>query len=273
MTTPCNYNRVGEINGDLRRMVCTQFGDTTLFSVHSDDAPNVYVNGTSQPSRPDRSRRPQPRAGDGQLSWLNPYTERGREQHHGRARGPDRDEDAAHGHGGSVPDADIHAVRRSRLVLLRDRRRANCATPAACAFIPARTRQSFAWNHGDIQDEIASTWVGMVGPGVKTEPDYTGSGPTTPTFGRRCSTLLGLKDDYQTDGRAVVEPLFDWAVPQTLRAHRETLLRLGEVYKQLTASFGSFAMYTLVASTKALASGSSTDDSTYTTHRRADQRI
>jgi predicted transcriptional regulator len=78
-------------------------------------------------------------------------------------------------------------------------------------------------------------------------------------------TLLGLKDDYQTDGRAVVEPLFDWAVPQTLRAHRETLLRLGEVYKQVTASFGSFAMYTLVASTKALASGSSTDDSTYTT--------
>src|SRR5205823_200851 len=35
---------------------------------------------------------------------------------------------------------------------------ATCATPAACAFIPARTSQSFAWNHGDIQDEIASTW-------------------------------------------------------------------------------------------------------------------
>ncbi|HEX3270777.1 MAG TPA: hypothetical protein VHR15_09010, partial [Ktedonobacterales bacterium] len=52
VTTPCNYNRVGEINADLRRMVSTQFGDSTLFSVHSDDAPTVYVNGTlAQPIR------------------------------------------------------------------------------------------------------------------------------------------------------------------------------------------------------------------------------
>ena len=39
-------------------MVYTQFGDTTLFSVHSDDAPTVYVNGTAaQPFgiRPTRS--------------------------------------------------------------------------------------------------------------------------------------------------------------------------------------------------------------------------
>src|SRR5439155_926719 len=31
-----------------------------------------------------------------------------------------------------------------------------CAAPADCASIPARTNQSFAWNHGDIQDQIAS---------------------------------------------------------------------------------------------------------------------
>jgi hypothetical protein len=35
------------------------------------------------------------------------------------------------------------------------------------------------------------------------------------------------------------------------------------VYKQLTAPFGTFGMRTLAASTRALASGSSTDDSTY----------
>src|SRR5262249_1633369 len=52
VTTACTYNRVGEINADLRRMVSTQFGDSTLFSVHSDDAPTVYVNGTpAQPLR------------------------------------------------------------------------------------------------------------------------------------------------------------------------------------------------------------------------------
>jgi hypothetical protein len=256
----CNYNRVGEINGDLRRMVRTQFGDTTNFTVHSDDAPNVYITGN--PGQTDPTTRTLEREMS-QLSWLNPYTNT--VQNNIMVALADKTEMKT-----------LHMVtsdpfRTPTFTPFADpdwfffaTGGGNCATPADCASIPARTSQSFAWNHGDIQDEIASTWVGMVGPGVKTDPNYTGWTDHTdvrPTM----MTLLGLKDDYQTDGRAVVEPLFDWAVPQTLRAHRETLLRLGEVYKQLTASFGSFAMYTLVASTKALASGSSTDDSTYTT--------
>src|SRR5205085_6872308 len=76
VTTPCTYNRVGEINADLRRMVYTQFGDSTLFSVHSDDAPTVYVNGTTtQPLRDqtDPSVRNLEREMAG-LNWLNPYT-------------------------------------------------------------------------------------------------------------------------------------------------------------------------------------------------------
>src|SRR6476620_107435 len=256
----CNYNRVGEINGDLRRMVRTQFGDTTNFTVHSDDAPNVYITGN--PSQTDPTTRTLEREMS-QLSWLNPYTN-------------------AVQNNILVALADNTEIKTLHLVTSDPFRTptftpfadpdwfffatggANCAAPSDCAFIPPRGPSSFAWNHGDIQDEIASTWVGMVGPGVKTDPNYTGWTDHTdvrPTM----LTLLGLKDDYQTDGRAVVEPLFDWAVPQTLRAHQETLLRLGAVYKQLTASFGTFAMYTLVASTKALASGSSTDDSTYTT--------
>ena len=256
----CNYNRVGEINGDLRRMVRTQFGDTTNFTVHSDDAPNVYITGN--PSQTDPTTRTLERE-MGQLSWLNPYTNA--VENHIMVALADKTEMKA-----------LHMVtsdpfRTPTFTPFADpdwfffaTGGANCAAPSDCATIPPRTSQSFAWNHGDIQDEIASTWVGMVGPGVKTDPNYTGWTDHTdvrPTM----LTLLGLKDDYQTDGRAVVEPLFDWAVPQTLRAHQETLLRLGAVYKQLTASFGSFAMYTLVASTKALASGSSTDDSTYTT--------
>jgi hypothetical protein len=57
-------------------MVRTQFGDTTVFSVHSDDAPTVYVNGTSaQPlvSQTDPAVRSLERE-MGQLNWLNPYT-------------------------------------------------------------------------------------------------------------------------------------------------------------------------------------------------------
>src|SRR5262249_30997850 len=71
VTTPCNYNRVGEINGDLRRMTLTQYGDTTSFSVHSDDAPTVYVDGN--PSRTDPAVRKLEREAAG-LRWLNPYS-------------------------------------------------------------------------------------------------------------------------------------------------------------------------------------------------------
>jgi hypothetical protein len=261
VTTPCNYNRVGEINADLRRMLLTQFPSTPppAFSVHSDDAPTVYINGN--PSQTDPGTRNLERE-TAKLNWLNPYT--GQVENNIMVAQADRTEMKT-----------LHMVTADPLRtptytpfadpdwFFTSTAGGTCPTPAACASIPARTSQSFAWNHGDIQDEIASTWVGYVGPGVKSGDDYTGWTDHTdvrPTM----LTLLGLKDDYQTDGRAVLGPLFDSAVPQTLRAHRETLLRLGDVYKQLMAPFGSFGMNTLKASSAALASGSSSDDSTYT---------
>ncbi len=236
VTTPCTYSRVGEINADLRRMIYTQFGDATLFSVHSDDAPTVYINGTS--SQPIRDQTdPIVRALEREmagLSWLNPYT-------------------------GVVEDnimvalAD-HTEMKTLHMITADPFRtptftpfadpnwfffatggatpATCTTPAACAFIPARTSQSFAWNHGDIQDEIASTWVGYVGQGVDqsgidsaTWSDHTDVRPTI-------LELVGLKDDYVHDGRVISE------------------------------EFGEFAMDTLKASTKALASNDA-GDATY----------
>src|SRR5262249_39662175 len=138
---------------------------------------------------------------------------------------------------------------------------ANCATPAACAFIPARSNNSFAWNHGDIQDEIASTWVGYVGPGVNNSGDFTGWTDHTdvrPTM----LTVLGLKDDYVTDGRAVTQVLGSGVAPSSLTS--PSAVALGDLLKQLDAPFGSLGMATLRASTTALASGSSADDSTYT---------
>jgi hypothetical protein len=267
ITTPCTYNRVGEINADLRRMISTQFGDSTLFSVHSDDAPNVYVNGT--PAQPIRDQadpvvRKLERE-NGQLSWLNPYT--------GQVENNIMVALADHTEMKTLHMVTADPFRTPTFTPFADPNwfffatggatPATCATPADCAFIPARTSQSFAWNHGDIQDEIASTWVGYVGPGVRnlgTSDVWTDHTDVRPTM----LTVLGLHDDYTHDGRAVVQPLFDWAVPQTLRAHRETLLRLGATYKQLNASFGQFAMNTLKASTKALKSGSAADDSTYT---------
>jgi hypothetical protein len=266
VTTPCNYNRVGEINGDLRRMVYTQTGDSTLFSVHSDDAPNVYVNGTSaQPIRDqtDPVVRNLEREMAG-LHWLNPYTNTvennimvaladhtGMKTLHMVTADPYR-----------TPTFTPFADPNWFFFATSGTPPATCATPDACAFIPARTSQSFAWNHGDIQDEIASTWVGYVGPGVRNlgkSDVWTDHTDVRPTM----LTLLGLHDDYIQDGRAVTQPLYDWAIPQSLRAHHETLLRLGDAYKQLNASFGDFDMNILKASTKALAS-SDVGDTTYT---------
>src|SRR5262249_7176422 len=76
-------------------------------------------------------------------------------------------------------------------------------------------------------------------------------------------SLAGLTDSYLHDGRVLIEALYDWSVPQTLRAHRETLLRLAQVYKQLNAPFGDFGLASLAVSTAALKS-TDAGDGTYT---------
>jgi hypothetical protein len=138
----------------------------------------------------------------------------------------------------------------------------NCNAP--CITVPTTPPTStFAWNHGGIQPEIATTWLGMVGPGVRHNGDddtWADHADVRPTM----LDLVGLEDTYVHDGRVLIDQLHGWAVPETLRAHRETLRRLGAVYKQLNAPFGTFAMDTLVASTRAIESGSPADDSTYT---------
>ena len=59
----------------------------------------------------------------------------------------------------------------------------NCTSP--CITVPTTPpTHTFAWNHGGIQPEIATTWLGIVGPGVRIAT--TQHGPTTPTPGRRC---------------------------------------------------------------------------------------
>jgi hypothetical protein len=122
----------------------------------------------------------------------------------------------------------------------------------------------FAWNHGDIQKEIATTWLGFVGPGVRREGVvrhvWTDHADVRPTI----LALLGLKDSYTHDGRAITEPLHDWALPRSLRERQEKFEHLSAVYKQVNAPFGGFAKDLLSASTDALASGSASDDSTYT---------
>ena len=266
VTTACNYNRVGEINGDLRRMIYTQTGDSTLFSVHSDDAPTVYVNGTAaQPIRDqtDPVVRNLEREMAG-LNWLNPYT--------GQVENNIMVALADHTEMNTLHMVTADPFRTPTFTPFADpdwfffatggTTPTACATPAACAFIPARTSQSFAWNHGDIQDEIASTWIGMVGPGVdqSATPDQTWTDHTDlrPTI----LSLVGLHDDYTHDGRLLSGDLSGYAIPAAVKKNLTGFTQLADAYKQLNASFGTFAMNTLKASTHALASNDA-GDSTY----------
>ena len=117
----------------------------------------------------------------------------------------------------------------------------------------------FAWNHGDFQNQITKTWLGVVGPGVlelgRFGEIFTDHTDIRPTILR----LAGLADDYAHDGRVLFEALGDEAVPASLRDYRDTLSALAEAYKQINAPRGALGVRTLTGiSTTALK-----DDATY----------
>jgi hypothetical protein len=254
----CPTDNVGELNANMAGLLATQQSITTPFKVHSDSAPTVYITGN--PASTNATTRAFERA-TGMLTAPNYYT-------------------GATSQNMTVAMADPVEMKALHMITADPARTPTFtwfAQPdyflfAGAPSCPAPPTNSpcvqeqfgFAWNHGDVTPDITTTWLGMVGPGVKNVgrddsvwSDHTDIRPTM-------LTLLGLKDDYVSDGRVLIEPLYSWAVPQELRAHQATLLQLGAVYKQLNAPVGSFGLDTLAASTKALESGSSTDDSTYT---------
>jgi hypothetical protein len=251
VNTPCSYSLVGEINGNLACLLATEQGITTPFTVHADMAPTIYITGKPVPSDP--VTRAFGRA-LGQLTAVNPYT--GKTDTLGAALADSVGMKALH-----MVTADPQ--RTPTLVMFAHpdyflfASAADCVLP--CITVPTTPPTfTFAWNHGGVQPEIATTWLGIVGPGVRHNGDDTtwaDHADTRPTM----LALIGLADSYDHDGRVLLDQLHDWAVPQSLRAHRETLRRLGEVYKQLNAPFGEFGMDALHISTRAIKSDSSGD--------------
>jgi hypothetical protein len=103
-----------------------------------------------------------------------------------------------------------------------------------------------------VRPDVTTTWAGYVGPGVRhigsTGRAWTDHTDLRPTM----LALLGLRDDYVHDGRAVTELLDKHATPQALRQGGRLLQRLGAVYKQLNAPVGRVGHDVLVASNSAL---------------------
>jgi hypothetical protein len=115
---------------------------------------------------------------------------------------------------------------------------------------------SYAWIHGDYSNDVGQTWLGLVGPGVRSggidDSTWTDHTDIVPTM----MDLLGLKTDYQPDGRVITQIL----TPSAAKGGNGTsFTQLGDVYKQLNAPYGDFAHSLIVASTK----GIEADDATY----------
>src|SRR5204863_7701098 len=75
-------------------------------------------------------------------------------------------------------------------------------------------------------------------------------------------SLVGLHDDYTHDGRLLSQDLTGYAIPPAVKESGSDFTQLADAYKQLNAAFGTFAMDTLKASTRALASNDA-GDATY----------
>ena len=244
----CPTNQIGEVNANLKGLLPA--GEPT-FDLHFDDAPTIYVNG--QPGRTDTMVRKLERD-VGNLTSLDPYVR--------NSAGVVQTVPLTTALADPVEEKALHMVNsdpaRTPTFTMFGQPDFFFTASNPCTGVTTCVVPGFAWNHGDIQDEIGNTWVGFVGPGVRTNgvdsttwTDHTNVRPTI-------LSLLGLKDDYVDDGRVLVEGLNFAGTPRSLSSG--SVRDLMAAYEQVNASFGNFSKYTLQASTKAL---ESTDDTRY----------
>jgi hypothetical protein len=260
VNTPCTYgntpgNEVGELALNFGGLLQAEAGITTPATITNDAAPDIYLTGNP----PDPGLRAYERA-SGTVSVTNPIS-------------------------GATDTIAQAMANRAEFRLLHMQTFDPLRTPSFTMFAnpdyyvtgatacgtstTPRTacvtqQPGFAWNHGDIQPEITHIWLGMVGPGIHAQgqDDITWSDHTDvrPTM----LALLGLKDDYQHEGRALVEKFTGWARPDGVTDSKD-FVALAKMLKKISAPLGPLGLATVRASTVAMKSGSSSDDSRYTT--------
>jgi hypothetical protein len=264
VTTPCLYgstvgNEVGELNLNFRGLLQAQGGITTTqvpLAVNSDDAPDIYLN--NNPARDDATLRKVERV-SATLNVTNPIT--------------GANDVLALDMANSTEFKMLHMLTFDPLrtpsftMFANDdyfiTGSTNCSTSMNPTTDCVTQLPGFAWNHGDVQTQITNIWFSLVGPGVAaasldnaTFSDHTDIRPTM-------LTLVGLTDDYQHEGRALVEEFKGWAQPSAVKKS-ENFVALARVLKQINAPVGPLGLASLHASTVAMESGSDQDDSTYT---------
>ncbi|MDE1769218.1 MAG: hypothetical protein KGI28_01515 [Thaumarchaeota archaeon] len=243
VTISCTYTQIGEIDANLQNLLASQ-GITTPFAIHFDDAPNFYIH--DNPTRTNSTVRAFEQA-TGKLTAVNPIT--GNTDKLMVAMADPVEEKLLH-----MVTADPQ--RTPTFTMFGDPDYFYETSPSSPTVFEA---PAFAWNHGDVQPEITTTWLGMAGPGIKhlgldnnTWSDHTDIRPTM-------LMLLGLQDDYTHDGRALVEDIKTDALPHSIKDHNDSFEDLATVYKQINAPVGKLGLCTLQVSTQALNSTTSGD--------------
>jgi hypothetical protein len=251
----CPSNQIGEVNLNLNSVL--PLGEPA-YAVHSDSAPTVYVTG--HPVRTDATVRKFERD-VGAANAVDPYVSTNPTPLTLALADP-VEEQTLH-----MVNADPNRTPTFTLFANPDyfvsTFNTNC--PDAAHSVPDCIDYHFAWSHGDVTEDIARTWFGILGPGVRhmgqTSSIWSDHSDLQPTM----LSLLGLQDDYAPDGRVLTEALSSSVFPRSLAASDPAYTILSQTYKQLLAPFGSFGLNTLASSTLGLKSGTPADDSTYNT--------
>lgn len=252
VTTPCSYDKLGELNVNLPGLLAGA-GITTPFQIHSDSAANLWLDGNPAADAPVLRALERALAG---LTVDNLLT-------------------------GTSEKLVNYLADRTEMKLLHmvsaDPARTPTVTlfakpdyfvgggaPSCTAARPCVTEnRAYAWNHGDVSRDINVTWLGLVGPGVRRLGEsgalWSDHADVRPTM----LALLGLRDDYVHQGRVLAPVLAEWARPRELARHGEALEELARAYKQVNAPVGALALATLRISTRSLASGDGGFDATF----------
>jgi hypothetical protein len=249
VNVPCTYEKLGEV--DVNTPALLDAEDPTLaatpFDIHNDMAPVFYISG--DPAQTAAITRQYERD-TGKLTAVSPIT--------------------GNTDNLSVAMADLTEMKILHMLTADPQRNPSFVMFADPDYFfqtsgsPAVAESpAFAYNHGGIQPEISTVWVGFVGPGIvnrgidsKTFADETDYRPTM-------LSLLGLRDEYQHEGRVLSEEISPWALPHAVGQGRQTFEALAAALKQINAPFGQLGKDTLAISTVAL-NGNDAKDATYT---------
>ena len=260
VTTLCTYapGQIGEVSLNVAGQLASQYGTAatspSTYQIHSDTAPNFYINGNPPPGNAAA------RSLEQQMAGLQAF-----DAHANNDAGATVN--VTNYLADQVEESILHfdTADTNRLPTFTDFAKPDffifkgsspCTTPSACDAVSS----GFAWNHGDVAPEINTNWVAFAGPGVTargvdstTWADETDVRPTL-------MALAGLTDDYTSDGRVLVSDITPAAIPDSFNdpGRYQDLINLEGAYKQLNADVGAFGLATLAASTTALSSTSAT---------------